>query len=280
MGMAQLIDKGVAESSLRTRIPVPEMVCLPDYSLFDVYQALRAGGARDMYVFLMRLSAKCPLLIEVELDVKNRFRACEAKELPAEDGEPLVLCAIRDWIAVGFPSDPIWDTDRLLVIFNELLPDESIEEASETIDNLARTVHADSICERHNLTLGQFRSPSELWERKEDVFPNLAFGPDATMPPEFLGSVVRRLTELDRAVAEWRNDCGAVPRWPCRVTPESDRVRNNSKLLDARRFRSNRGTKELFEWHARVGNGLRIHIRLDSDSKEIEIGYIGPHLPL
>ena len=39
------------------------------------------------------------------------MRAAYAKELPPEDGEPLVLCAITDWIAVGFPSDPVWDSD-------------------------------------------------------------------------------------------------------------------------------------------------------------------------
>ena len=28
---------------------------------------------------------------------------------------------------------------------------------------------------------------------------------------------------------EWRDVGGASPRWPCKVTPESERVRNNEK---------------------------------------------------
>ena len=279
-GMAQLVNERVAQSSLRTCRPVFEIGCLLDYSLFDAYQDLREDGARDEYGFLIRLSAKCPLLSEVELDVKDRFLACEAKELPPEDGESLVLCAITDWIAVGFPSNPAWDSDRLTVSFNELLPDESLAETSETIDNLARSRHARLICERHRMAFLRFQSPSALQERREEAFPNLVFGPDVELPPEFFWSLVRRLTDLDKSAADWRNVGGTLPPWTCKVTPESDSVRNNRRLLNARRFRSRHGTRELFEWHARLGSGVRIHLRFDADSQEIEIGYIGPHLPL
>ena len=129
-GMAQIVDKGVAESSLRMCRPLFEINCVLGCSLWDVYQELRKNGARDTYGFLMRLSAKHPLLSEVELDFRDRFLACEAKELSPEDGEPLVLCAITDWIAVGFPSAPGWDCDCLTVSFNELLSDDRIEETS------------------------------------------------------------------------------------------------------------------------------------------------------
>lgn len=280
VGMAQLVLNGVVQSSLRTSFPVYQIDCLPDYSLSQAYQDLRKDGARDEHLFLMRLSTRCPLLSEVQLDVKNRFLSCEAKELPPEDGEPLVLCAITDWIAVGFPSDSVWNGDRLTVNFEELLPDESFEEASETIDNLAQSVHACSICERHREALLQYRSPLESWSRREEAFPNLIFGPDVEIPTRGSSPIVKRLIELDRSVAEWGNVGGASPRWRCKVTPESNRVKNDRRLLDERRFRSQNGTRELFEWHARVGNGIRIHLRFDPGSREVEIGYIGPHLPL
>ena len=280
VGMAQLIDKKVTQSSLRIYRPLYEIGCLPGYSLWDAYQWLREGKERDLYGFLMHLSAKCPLLSEVEFDVEERFRACEAKELSPEDGEPLVLCAITNWIAVGFPSEQVWDNDRLTVSFKELLPDESIGETSETIDYLARSVHAHSIYERHHTAFFQSLIPSELWERREETFPNLVFGPDVELPSEFSWSIVGKLTDLDRSGAEWRNVGGPTPPWTCKVTPESERVRNNENLLNARRFMSRRGTRELFEWHARVGSGVRIHLRFEANSKEIEIGYIGPHLPL
>ena len=209
IGMIQL--RRIAQSSLRVRFPVHEIRILSDFSLFDAYIALKKTGARDESVFLMRLSAKCPLLSEVESDVKDRFLACEAKRLPPEDGEPLVLCAITDWIAIGFPSEPVWDSDQLTVSFNELLPDESLQETSETIDNLARSKHARLIRERQHAALLQFQSPSELWEQRKEAFPNLHFGPHVKPPSEILGVAIRRLAELDRSAAEWRNVGGARP---------------------------------------------------------------------
>ena len=72
----------------------------------------------------------------------------------------------------------------------------------------------------------------------------------------------------------------AMPSWTRKVTPESQPVMNDPRLREERRFRSHRGTRELFEWHARFGSSGRIHLRMDPSSREVEIGYIGPHLPL
>ena len=54
---------------------------------------------------------------------------------------------------------------------------------------------------------------------------------------------------------------------------------SNPTLHEARRFRSGGGTRVLFEWHARFGSAARIHLRFDARTREIEIGYIGVHLP-
>ncbi len=279
-GILQLASKKVTQSSLRMQRPTQDIDCLPGYSLFDAYQDLRRSGARDEYGLLLHMSTKYPLLREVEFGVSDRFQACEAKQLPSEDGEPLVLCAITNWIAVGFPSDPTWDNDRLTVRFNELLPDESIEETSEIIDNLTRSVHAHPICERYRTDLLRDQSISELWQRRQEVFPNLIFGPDVELPPEHAQTIINRLVELDESAAKWREVGGTLPPWTCKVTPESSSLMDDRKLREARRFRSHRGTRELFEWHARFGSNGRIHLRLDAGSQEIEIGYIGPHLPM
>ena len=277
-GMAQLSE--IAQSSIRMRFPVHEIRILPECSLHQAYQELRKAGERDEYVYLMRLTTKFPFLTEVESDIKNRLSACEARQFPQEDGEPLVLCAITNWIAIGFPSDPAWDNHQLTVHFDELLPDESIEETSETVDNLSRSRHARLIRERQHAAFLQFQSPSELWAQREEAFPNLVFGPDVKRPSQFLGTALRRLADLDASAAKWQTVKGPAPPWSCKVTPESETVRNNEKLLNARRFRSRRGTQELFEWHARLGSGFRIHLRFCAETHEVEIGYIGPKRPV
>ena len=47
-----------------------------------------------------------------------------------------------------------------------------------------------------------------------------------------------------------------------------------------RRFGSNKGEPQLFMHHADYGDDRRIHLRFDAQTKEVEIGYIGKHLPL
>ena len=282
VGMTMLVRDKIAKPTLRMRQSHAEILCLSNWSLWDALLELRKGGARDEHSFLMRLTSKVPLLCDIDHEVADRFRACEATKLPPEDGEPLVLCAITDGIAVGFPSAPVWDCDQLTIHFDELLPDESIGEASEIIDNLTRSAHVQPICERHRAGLcDQFTTAAALWNGKERAFPNLIFGPDVEGHLSSLNDlqvVVKRLASLNESASEWRG--GPMPPWKTKVTPESQSVMDDPRLREARRFRSHRGTRELFEWHARFGSSGRIHLRFDPRSLEVEIGYIGPHLPL
>ena len=283
-GMALLVGDNIVEPSLRMRQSLWETLCLPNWSLWDALLELRNDGAREEFAFFSRLASKIPLLSDVDRDIADRFRGCEATTLPPEDGEPLVLCAITDGIAVGFPAESIWDCDQLTIHFIEMLPDGSIGEASEMIDNLTRSAHAQPICRRHRAELRhQFTDFMSLWKDKEQAFPNLIFGPDVERHLKSVNTgdlqvVVKRLVSLDESAGEWRVTGGAMPSWKDNVTPESRSVRNNPQLRKERRFRSHRGTRELFELHARFGSGGRIHLRIDPSSREVEIGYIGPHL--
>ena len=119
------------------------------------------------------------------------------------------------------------------------------------------------------------------------MFPHLIFGQDvedhlAELNAGWLPTLVNRLTELDETAAEWVAVGGDAPPWKCKVTPESQSVRDykRGKLLEARTFLAAGGERVLFEWHARFGSGARIHLRFDASAREIEIGYAGVHLPV
>ena len=282
-GMAALVEHRAAPPTLRMCRSVHEIRCSHDRSLFETYQELQQRGARDEYLFLMRLSEKSPLLSDVGEDFADRFLRCEEKTLPQDDGAPLLLCAITDAIAVSLPSEPVWDRDRVTVDFHELLPDGSLEEGAETVDNLARSHHGGAIVQRHRERLPTPRDAAGFWKRREQMFPHLTFGPDvenqcAALNAGMLSTIVNRLKDLDKAAGAWRD--GAAPPWTCKVTPESDRVMSRPGLREARRFRSGDGARVLFEWHARFGSGGRIHLRFDASVREVEIGYVGGHLPL
>ena len=283
-GMAVLVRDGVVQNSLRMAHGFHDTPCLPGYSLFDASAEVRVLGFRDEYVFLMRLATKIPLLSDVGQEIRDRFRACEERTLAPPDGEPLVFCAIADRIAVGFPTAREWDCDRVTVQFDELLQEEAIEPRSEEIDQLTRAAHAEPICARHRHRLRAGTDPVSLWENRDAAFPNLAFGPgvedNLRSYAHLFSTIVGKLDVLDASTRDWADRGGPMPDWKTKVTSESNKVMNDPALREARRFPSHHGTHELFEWHARFGNNGRIHLRFDPESREVEIGYIGPHLPL
>ena len=283
-GMGQLVRDKVVEKSLRMDRSPHETPCLPEYSLHDAYQELHSRGLQEEYLFLVRLVTRVPLLSEAGADVKDRFLGCEEQTLAQDDGAPLVLCAIVDGIAIGFPSQSAWDRDRITVRFNELLPDESIEEMSEVVDQLTRAVHAGPICERHRGRIRAGSNPVTLWENRDEAFPNLVFGPgvEANLREcaNQFPTILRKLVDLDRSAGEWRGVGGPAPPWRTKVTPEHSERMKSAAFRATRRFSSQDGVRRTFEWHARFGNGGRIHLRFDPQSRKVEIGYIGPHLPL
>ena len=289
IGMASLNRLGIGKSGLRmSRYPY-EIQCTDVISLYDLMFYLRNSGARDEYQYLSRLSSKAPLLESVSADVEDKFTRCEVtgldgRGLSPEDGAPFLYCAIADGIAVGFPSEPVWEQDQIDVYFEELSPDgDELGEAAESIDNLTRPEHADAISERHRANMRDVSNFGELWARRSEIFPNLLFGPDVKsqlerINPSTLSAITKKLSMLDGDTAKWRTADTAIPEWSCRVRPESNSVRNNPSLIEARRFRSRSGNSEIFEWHADFGYD-RIHLRFDAKRREVEVGYIGPHLP-
>ena len=280
-GIAELMCSRVVEPTWRTRRPLEEIFCLANYSLTDALWELHRAGHKEASRHLLRLATKTPLWTEAGAEVQDRFLTCEHQSLSTDQGEPLVLCAIAGWIAVGFPSSSVWDRDRLSVEFKELLPDESWSLASEDIDNLTRSTHAGAIRERHQKQLARGSDPHSLWECREQAFPNLLLGPDVEQNLKDQASnfttIVGKLISLDHAAAAWKAEGGPAPVWPVKVTDEASL---KPQLRERRRFRSHNGTNQLFTWHARFGSSGRIHLRFDAAAHVVEIGYIGPHLPL
>ena len=284
-GIAFVVDHGIVENSLRMKENLYETSCgAHERTLHDLVLELQRCGYRDEYSFFIRLATKVPLLNELGEDIKDRFLACEEHTLAYGDGDPLVLCAISNGISVGFPSKDVWDKDRLEVHFSELLSDDTLKETSEEIDQLTRDVHAKQIEDRHLVRARVTSDFRDLWERRGEIFPNLVFGPDvqanlANAAAHF-ETIIAKLSDLDISADEWKTMRGPAPIWRTHVTPENPLAMKNKKFRDSRRFRSSHGGTRIFEWHARYGGGGRIHFRFDAKNLEIEIGYVGPHLPL
>ncbi len=290
-GMGRLCSEMIAGPSMRSVRHPQEILCFPSMSLHDAIVKLKDTGARDQSLFLLRLSSKSPLLKDIGQEVENHILGCEHASLPPEKGDPLVYCAITNGIAVGFPSKPYWDRDQLSVDFREIAEDGSFEESSEEIDNLSRSAHAHLIATRHQIYFRNQQLLSadslQLWEKRQELFPNLVFGPRLEtdlkrLNRDKINHVKTQLAKLDVSVAEWKEINGPVPAWRTKVTDESSPVKNNPKLRNARLFLTEDGNRQHFFWHARFANAGRIHLRFEKKKSlyKVEIGYIGPHLPL
>ena len=282
VGMSILTGQGIVKSELRVCRPVQEIWCLQGYSLYDAIISLRAT-ARDEHRFLLTLVNKAQtLLIGLDATVKERFLMCETTSLSPDDGEPLLLCAIQDWIAISCPSAPDWELDTLNVTFRELLSDDEWRGAQQTIENLACASHAAQISDRYRARILSDLTPGQQWEQRETVFPHLLFGRDVDDEVKESGqltAILSRLHRLNNSTAFWKKNGGPIPPWSSDVTPESGSTVSDPRLSATRMFRSHDGTRRLFEWHAKFGS-MRIHLTFDAASHTVEIGYIGPHLPL
>ena len=290
-GMAELISRGIAQPRLRTRRALTEIACAPNCSIFDACLSLMRTGNHDSYVFLMQLSNLVPVhegLDEIAMDRFLRCEAvgCDALTLTTQAGEPLVLCAITGAIAVSFPSKPIWDNHSLVVVFNELLPDLTEVSASENVHSLARSEHADFIASHITSDeLSAIKTFTELWQQRSRVFAALTFGPDVEghlrhLNQGWITTLKDKLAHLDRDALRWREQGFGELNWNVHVTDESDSVKNDPRLRNARRFNSISGRSEYFYDHAKFAGGRRIHLRVDRERRTVEIGYIGDHLPL
>ena len=293
-GMQALAEGGVAQKALWRGQDAHEIRCLPDWSLLDACIALQQDNARDERDFIMSMLFEDKrLLTDVDPGIKGYEVVVverEARTMPPEDGAPLALCSTTDWIAVGFPTDG-WNRDQLTIRLTEILDDGNIVETSTIIDNLALHAHARAICERHHDCqrddYRQCGNGAELWIVREQAFPNLVFGRDvkghiAKLGGTDLQMLIDKLEMLDALTAAWRNTKIPAPPgggWDIAgVRDESDTVKSNPRLSEKRWFRSRRGRWEQYFLHTDFRGDWRIHFRCPR-AYEVEIGYIGPHLP-
>jgi len=103
-----------------------------------------------------------------------------------------------------------------------------------------------------------------------------------------LEQVKRSLLILSQFVVKWQHneilqyraetlrDCGL----PFEVSGESSAVRTAPKLRSEREFWLPSGKQASFEQHIKLSSGYRLHFYPDSETHQIYIGHIGPHLRL
>lgn len=282
-GMATLVVKMDLPKTLRLQCGMETIPLTQDASLLDLLFAMQRSPAREEARFWLSLAQKMPLLADLPATSINHFYAFEPAQQLGAAAQPLMLCVHQGAIAISFPTTPQWDVDLLDIPFTEILRDGSIHTSSEVIDNLARLRHVPAILARHQQQCFTDLDPATFWQQRQRVFPSLSFGQDVEAQLRSLGgnqfwTIMRRLADLNASAAAWCS--GPAPNWHTKVTPESEPLMSNPKLAATREFRNADGFTCSYAWHARYGSSGRIHLRFDASQTQVEVGYIGPHLPL
>lgn len=277
-GLLRLISRRHALQSMRLSASTDQVMVAPGVTLAAALMHLLAS-TDDAGRLMTRLATKYP----VENDVEHgEFEALVEWTIPAHPGSlPLVLCARSGRIAVTISDDAAWTVDPLhLAVAKD--PDASATTTAVEVDNVFSDASAEALAMRLTAALAAVATPAELWRDRAVLFPNLDFGPGvegdlADLQATEYDSAVSRLGEIERAVGAWRPGDG-YPAYASSVTYESKRTMREYGYR--RVFRSSDGSDRTFERHARLANGYRLHLREVPAARRVEIGYIGPHLPI
>lgn len=276
-GIVALINEGHGVASMRLAASIGDVVISPGVTLADVLtHVLRSTTSGRL---LTRMATKYP--IEDDLN-DGEFAALVEWAIPTYPGAmSLVLCARSGRIAVTISDDALWTVDPLQLNV-ETNPDNPGVTVQIAIDNVFSAASAAALSNRLTAAFVETAKPTDLWRNRARTFPNLDFSPrvegDLTnLGPTQYESAVRRLVEINAATSGWAEGMPS-PTYLSKITGETTATMN--KYGYQRIFRSSNGSDEVFELHARLAGGFRLHLREITETRRVEVGYIGPHLSI
>ena len=129
-------------------------------------------------------------------------------------------------------------------------------------------------------------SGSELWEKREQLYPHLIFCESVKKQLEKarvsiqIQTIMKRIQILEDYFATYEGDFDKNKvGFGCRI--ESESVKNDKELNLYRKFATPFGKEEYFYWHISFPGNYpgRIHFLPDPEHMVGIIGYIGKHLP-
>lgn len=205
-------------------------------------------------------------------------------EYAGERAEGIGAAHLLDGLCVSLPVSTAWHRSWLNITVRTLVEDDHGElvmaEATESVRHSSRSIDL----KPHepwgrSAGLDAIDSAAQLWRERADYFPSLRFLPRARQDLEALQPVafvqVRGLlARLEESVARWEPTETATPLWQgAKVTPENEQRRRLCHFSDED------GDDHCYDWHGRFTPGPgRVHFRLMSEKRTLEIAYIGRKL--
>jgi len=187
-------------------------------------------------------------------------------------------------LAMSLLSEQRWDTPRLPLNARWITTQAEIIEQAIQVVHASQPAHVnehrDWIQERLR---NDVQDALDLWNRRFELFPSLAFCEATARQIQSLNSamlrpVVRRLFELQAFCQGWTGGGFDPDSLPTRATLESQATLE--QYGRERTFLCPDNVERVFNWHVRLTpHAWRIHFYPDPATRTMMIGYIGPHLP-
>lgn len=230
--------------------------------------------------FFRTLATKAPFWVDLAEQIKNDFDLSDVL-YQGETARGLCFALISDALPVSLRSENRWDGSRLELLVTRLEDEELIEEYLEIV-HVSCKHHVQELAEWiENRTHLEIFDGSDLWKRRNELFPRLEFCEDLYKQMQnlrngdpMLRQVVKRLTELEKYCEDWTSGNFNPDRLPSKVTPESQtRLQQLKQQLT---FECPDGTKRIFSFHVRITPGAwRLHFSEALGPGKLIIGYIG-----
>ena len=198
---------------------------------------------------------------------------------------------------VSFATREPWDLSPLLVTIIRMNPSTAeIENEDAEIQNFYNSsILSQYLPDLLSARNSSLESGKEIVHRFDEFYPALSLCGKTVQQLNnwsasltVLDQVKESLTVLNTFSSKWQSnqiveyisDTLTDLGLSFQVSGESRTVRNNPRLRREREFWLPSGRQEYFEQHIKLSLGYRLHFFPDSETQQIYVGYIGPHLRL
>ncbi len=271
---------------LRTKSKIYDIIIAQNYPISKwLHDNLVSTEQKD---FLLTIETQTPLLKEItdKLIINKANWSYSILRGEEDTATELTIAYLLDALAISFNTQDKWKNTHLELEITTLDESQKWITRQVTVFNASCPSHVQEhsqwIKDRIRFSV---KHGKELWNRKEELFPNLEFCNSVKKQLEDILSgqlelqpVVRTLLTLQNYCHTWNSGNFNIESSILEYSPESPQTLNNPKYKKQREFICPDGETQLFSLHAKLRKcNWRIYFKPEQPGKVI-IGYIGRHL--
>jgi hypothetical protein len=193
-------------------------------------------------------------------------------------------------LAISLQSEPQWEASSLEVQVTKINEDEE-EQLITTNESVIHASCSNHVKEHAVRLKINVLNGSELWNRREELFPNLEFCKSGNKQlrelltgDDKLATVMQKLEIIQQCAQNWKTGFFSLDGYAIEESGESESTMN--QYWRERTFMCPDGQERTFERHAKLKDcNWRIYFLptletkdLETKNKKVIIGYVGTHL--